>query len=301
MERLPFDEIRYINAHVDYEDRITKKSFFNRCFLLPGNEANICEQVENEGVLRLQDDRASKVTLLSEDVAGNRSEALFWIKYRPKEVQQDPESHNYFLLQREENAIDNGQLYVYFPEDSFYEDVYLDYQMSAELSDNVYSAIHHLHNYKTPVHTSFDIAIRPTNLPNELKDKAFVAYCDRNGNISNVGSEWKNDRLWGKSKTFGDYYIKVDTVAPRIENVNFRKNMRGRPQFTFKISDNFSGNALDYRATVDGEWILMQHDAKTRRLIHRFDGRISSGEHQFRLEVSDELGNEEVFERKFVR
>ena len=301
MERFGFDESRYINAHLDYEDRVTKKSYFNRCFLLPGNKLGIYDQVQNEGILRLQDDQASKVTLLSEDIAGNRSEAQFWIKYRPKDVQQAPKLHNYFLLQREENAIDNGQLYVHFPDSSFYEDVYLDYQMSLEASDNVYSAVHHLHNYKTPIHRSFDIAIRPTDLPNNLIDKAFVAHCDKGGNITNVGHEWKNERLWGKARTFGDYYIKVDTIAPRIENVSFRKNMRGRPQFTFKISDNFSGGDLSYRATVDGEWILLEHDAKTRRIFHKFDGRIASGEHQFRLEVTDGLGNEKVFESTFVR
>lgn len=305
MNRLAFDELRYINAHLDYKDRITKKSYFNRCFLLPGNQSKIYQKVQNNGILRLQDDRASEIVLLSKDIEGNTSKARFWLKYRPQEVQKEKVNYNYLLPYREESAIDNGQLYVYFPKPSFYQDVLLDYQMSEEESDNVYSTVHHLHNHLTPVHQSFDIAIKPKNLPERLKDKAFVAYCDKNGNITNIGSQWKYDRLWGEARTLGDFYIKVDTIPPRIRNVSFKQNMRGRGQFSFTINDNYSSGglakSLQYDAYVNDEWILMEHDAKSSRITHRFDGRIPAGTHEFKLVVTDAMGNESVYESSFTK
>lgn len=305
MNRFSFDESRYINAHLDYIDRMTKKSYFNRCFLLPGNQVNIYRNVQNRGILRLQDDQASEIVLLSKDIMGNVSTAKFWLKYRPKEVKEEPVIYNYFLPYREENAIDNGELYVHFPANSFYEDLPLNYQITEEESDNIYSAVHHLHNYLTPVHQSFDIAVKPKNLPERLKDKAFVAYCDKNGNITNIGSEWRYDRLWGKARILGDFYIKVDTIPPRIRNVSFQENMRGKSQFSFTIQDNYSSGGLaksmQYNAYVDGEWLLMEHDGKSRRITHRFDGRIPNGTHKFRLEVKDAMGNESVFESEFTR
>ncbi|MEM9850220.1 MAG: M23 family metallopeptidase, partial [Bacteroidota bacterium] len=238
METFSFDELLYINAHLDYEDRVTKKSYFNRCYRLPGNELSIYDAEQQHGVIRLQDQNATKIILLSEDLAGNVSKAIFWLKYRPRTVDTTKE-FNYFLPYSDENAIDNGQLYLYFPAGSFYENLYLNYQMTLEDSDNIHSAVHQIQDYRTPVHRYFDIAIRPTNLADEWKGRAFVAHCDKNGNITNVGHEWKNERLWGKSRILGDYYIMIDTIAPSIQVSSFTQNMRGKSRMTFKVSDNF--------------------------------------------------------------
>ena len=51
---------------------------------------------------------------------------------------------------------------------------------------------------------------------------------------------------------------------------------------------------------MDGQWILMEYDAKNDLLIHRFDGRIPAGQHTLRLEVSDHVGNKKVYEREFT-
>ena len=74
---------------------------------------------------------------------------------------------------------------------------------------------------------------------------------------------------------------------------------------SFKVDDNFEAarnvDEFTYEATVDGQWILMEFDAKKDLLHHYFDGRIGPGEHQFKLVVRDNQGNEQVLERSFVR
>ena len=81
--------------------------------------------------------------------------------------------------------------------------------------------------------------------------------------------------------------------------------MKGYSKMTFKIKDNYktTGRAvgMKYKATVDGDWILMEYDSKKDLLIHRFDSKITSGEHILKLSVTDDRGNEKVFERKFIR
>ncbi|MEL6944383.1 MAG: hypothetical protein AAFO82_17105, partial [Bacteroidota bacterium] len=256
------------------------------------------EEMMEDGMLRLSEGRSSKITLISEDITGNTSKAEFWVKHRAKAAVQ-PGKFNYFLPYDDENAIDNGQLYLYFPKGSFYEDLYLNYQMTLDDSDNIFSAVHQVQDYKTPVHSYYDIAIKPIDLPYGMESKAFVAHCDKDGDITNVGHEWKYERLWGRSKNLGDHYIMIDTISPTIRPSSFTYNMRGKGQMSFKVTDNYS--SFDYEAFVDGEWILMEHDAKTKRVFHRFDGRIGKGEHLLLFKVTDALGNEQVFERKFVR
>lgn len=304
MERFSFAQTRYLNAHLDYEDRILSKSYINRCFVLPGNQLSIYDHLDNRGIMRLQPNRATKITLVAEDIFGNQSRCIFWLKYRPAPI-PEKKTYNYVLPYNSENAIDNGEVYLYFPEGSFYQTLYLNYRMSEDNSYNVYSKVHHIQNYKTPVHHNFDIAIRPKAIPESLKNKAFVAYCSTSGSITNIGSLWKYDRFWGKGNTLGDYYIMLDTVPPTIRTVTFYKDMREKSTMTFRIWDNFStgGNAkkLAYKGTVDGKWVLMEFDKKTNRLTYRLDERVQSGEHLFRLELLDAMGNQSVFESSFIR
>jgi hypothetical protein len=304
METFNFAESRYINAHLDYEEQVSKKSYFNRCYRLPGNNLSIYQKKVNDGVIKLSKQKASKITILSEDQAGNYSTLEFWVKRatvkEPKSI-----SFNYLLPYDEENIINNDALYLYFPKRSLYENLYLKYSASTDQSANMYSAVHHVHDYTTPVHRYYDIGIRPIGLPDSLHAKAFIAYCDKNNNITNCSGKWKEGRLVAKVRDLGDFSIMTDTKAPTIKAVNFKKNMRGFNQMSFKVTDNFETarnvTYFDYEATIDGRWILLEYDSKKDMLTHRFDEQTTKGEHVLRLEVTDSRGNREVFERGFVR
>ncbi len=303
--RFSFDQTRYMNAHVDYEEVMTRKSYLNRCYTLPGNQlTSLYDKVVNNGVVELAPDETARITLVSKDIKGNETKAQFFLRQKGTLVEKQ-KTYNYFLPYNDESIIDNGLLYLYFPKGCFYENLYLNYHIADEASDNIFSAIHQISNYKTPVQQYFDVALQPINLPNPLKNKAFVAYCSTSGSITNVGATWKNDRLWGKSRTLGNYCIMLDTVPPSVKIVDFQQDMRRKSQMVFSISDNFrtdgDAKALSFSATVDGEWILMEYDAKTARLFHRFDGNIAAGQHQLRLEVVDAMGNKRILERSFIR
>ncbi len=304
-ERFAFHQTRGINAHMDYEERVTKKSYFNRCYLLPGNQLPFYKNVINRGVVQLSKNKATKITMVTEDISGNTTRLIFWAKQSQTQTAISEKRFNYVLPYDDESAIDNGALYLYFPKKSLYETLYLDYKTSTDYSENVHSAVHHIHNSRTPLHKYCDIAIEPTTLPSHLRDKAFVANCGKKNSITNMGNKWKDGRLWGKTRNFGDFCIMVDTVPPTIKPQTFQSNMRGKNRMTFRIDDNYStgGSAkgLDYRATVDGQWILMEYDAKNDRLLHRFDGRIPAGQHQLRIVLTDAVGNRREYEADFTR
>ncbi len=304
METFDFGESRYINAHLDYEEQVAKKSYFNRCYTLPGNRLSIYPEQKNDGVIKLHKNKASKITMVSEDLGGNKSKLEFWVK-RKKVKPADTNPYNYLLPYNEENIINNESIYLYFPARCLYENLYMEYHSTRDKSANVYSSVHHIHNYKTPVHRYFDIGIKPVGLPDSLRSKAFIAYCDKKNIISNCGGKWKDGKLQTKVRDLGDYSIMTDTEAPKIIPKNFKSNMKGFNTMSFKITDNFKAaknvTYLDYRATVDGKWILMEYDAKNDMITHRFDGSIKPGAHVLRLTVEDSCGNKKVFKRDFKR
>lgn len=304
METFAFSESRYINAHLDYEEQVSKKSYFNRLFRLPGNKLSIYEDQASKGLIQLSNAKATKIRMEVEDVEGNESVLEFWAK-RGTVKEPDSEPFNYVLPYNEENVIDNNTIRIHFPRGTFYENLYMKYRTSRDDSQNVYSLIYHLHDYKTPVHKYYDLTIEPNNLPAALRSKAFIAYCGKNQEMFNCGGTWKEGKLKAKVRDLGDFCIMVDQKAPTITPVRFRSNMKGYNRMTFKIKDNYqtTGRAKDmsYRATVDGQWILLEYDSKNDLLIHRFDDKISSGQHTLKLVVADNRGNEKVFERTFTR
>ncbi len=309
LESFSFEESRYINAHCDYVERVTKNSYYNRCYSLPGNNLSIYRHKANNGVVELQEGQTSKITMVAADVAGNNSTLEFWVKRKPETANLlQPvanKNYDYILPFNEGNMIRTEGLYLHMPPGTLYQDLYLKYDVSPERSNGYYSAVHHLNNSKTPVHNFFDIGIRPTkSIPAELKPKVFVAYCE-GSKVLNCGGRWEDGLLRAKVRGLGEYAILVDETAPVIKQVVFGQNMQNYKQFTFKISDNVAAapnvESLSFDAHVDGQWILMEYDKKNGTITHRFDGVITPGEHNFRLVVRDAVGNEAVFERKFFR
>ncbi len=304
-ESFSFGETRYINAHCDYEERVTKKSYFNRCYSLPGNKLSIYGKKVNQGIIKLHKDKAAKISMVAADANGNSSKLEFWVK-RGKVVQPKRPPFNYFLSYKEENVIDKPSLYLHFPKGTFYENLYMRYESIRENTSEYFSEIHSVHDYKTPVQKYFDIGIFPTvYIPEEKKKKAIVGYCETDGTIISYGGSWQEGKLFAKVRALGDYCILIDDVPPIIEPVIFHKTMKGYSKMVFKISDNFptagKAKSLSYRATVDGNWILMEFDGKKDLLTHRFDERIGPGEHHLKLVVKDDRGNRQVFERTFLR
>ena len=305
METFAFHESRYINAHLDYAEQQQHKAYFNRCFALPGNRLSIYDHQVDHGIIPLSKERATKVRMVAEDAAGNATELLFWVK-RSEVVAPERGSFNYVLPYDEKNVIDNGALSLTLPEGSLYDNLYLQYQSAYDPSHGIYSSVHHLHRDKTvPLHQYVELGIRPVGLPADLRDKAFVAKCEKDNAVVNCGGEWKGEQLVTKVRSFGDYCIMTDDVPPTIEPIALANNMKGYNRMSFKIFDNYAtaGNVrgLRYEGRIDGQWVLFEYDGKKDLITHYFDERTGSGSHQLDLTVTDALGNVASLQRTFTR
>jgi len=197
METFAFNESRYINAHLDYEEQVAKKSYFNRMFRLPGNKLSIYNDQETKGLITLSSTKTKKVRMEVEDVEGNESILEFWVK-RSKVKDPVSEAFNYLLPYNEENIIDNQTIRIHFPLGTFYENIYMKYRTSRDDSQHVYSPVYHIHDYKTPVHTYYDLSIEPSGLPETLRSKAFIAYCEPGQKMVNCGGTWREGKLKAK-------------------------------------------------------------------------------------------------------
>ena len=295
MDEISFDETRYINAHMDYPEREQKKSYYNRCFRLPGNQLSIYEANEYNGVINVTSKKAIEVKYIVTDLNDNVSELTSWLKKSQQEMEFDRETYQYLLFHDKENQIDRVDLKLFFPKGSLYRNLEMQFLVSTDSSYNIFSNVYHLHDYLTPLHKYFDIAIKPNVELGQLKEKAFIGNCGDSQKYTNCGGTWEGEMLATKTSQLGNFCIMLDTIPPRIQPVRFSKNWSSLSSVSFKIDDNFDvgkgGKGLSYEAYLDDQWILMSYNGKTETITYRFDEYLQPGEHVFKLLVTDGLGN----------
>lgn len=304
-EAFDFDESRYINAHIDYAARKKYGAWFHRCFVLPGDKLSNYTQTPTMGAIQLFKDRPVKIQVQIKDAAGNSNTLIFWALRDENAMETFISTPFQFELPYDaDSRIDLDGFSMALSKGTLYEDLGFQYSTTVDESSGMYSMMHHLQDDRTPVHKYFDLSIRPNNVPARLRSKAVIANCGE-GRPDNCGGTWQGDMLKTRVRSFGDYCVMVDTVPPSISPVVFSRDMRKRSAMAFRISDNFAisgaADGLQYRGTVDGKWVLFEYDKKRARITYTFDEHVGHGEHQLRLAVIDDRGNERVFEGKFLR
>lgn len=306
-EKCGFDETRYLNAHVDYLEHYTRQYFFHRAFRLPGDQLKMYESLQNDGIIPLSmtDSACKKITLLATDVMGNTTTLSFVV--RPKAQTNFPTAKPYtylFPFDKESVIKPDSSAFFYFPKGCFYENLNIRFGQSYT-EGGQYSQTYQLHEVQTPIQYDFRIGIKPLNLPDSLRSKAFIAYCTRtNGQTTTCGGTWDKDGfLTTKNSKFGNYSIEVDRTPPTIKPEDFAMKMTKSDMLSFKISDNIEGRPVRYRAEMDGQWFLMELDGKYDLLYCYLKDLPSplntEGEHNLKLTVTDDRGNAKIFERKF--
>lgn len=300
-----FAETRYLNAHIDYAGRIKHNRFMHRLHLLPNNRFSMYEKIRKNGLVRFQEDETKHIRLEAADFHGNVSSTTFFLQYKKPEnpfVFELGENVYTFPFGKK-NTISAPELKLEFPANAFYDTVLFKYHWTPSLKPGIHSAIHNLHNPTVPVHQFFDISIKLHDLPEMLKPKAYLAYEDFNGNTAyRSASLTKDGWLKGRSRELGKFYALLDTVPPMVEplNLHANKNMRNEKEIRVRIRDRESG-IKDYTPTINGEWILMEYDAKNDLLTYTFREDFPEGEHAFKLIVTDNVNNQNSIEIKFRR
>ena len=305
MERISFDETRYLNCHIDYETKKNGGGLLQKCFADLGNQLNIYNNVVNRGIIDLSDGTIHNITFEVEDVEKNQSTLSFMIQYDANASAGTFKEVNYAAKfnYSTDNIFENENLKIFMPYGALYDDLEFEYETKSPTAEaNVYSQYHYLHDSKTPVQKYFDISIKPITLPYELYDKAVVAYDTSGGRTKSVGGTWEGNFLKAESREFGKYFITIDNTPPSVKGINIAngKDMSKNTQIIMSMTDNLSG--IDsYNAYIDDQWVLMHYDQKSSRLRYYFDERCSRGQHVFKLVVKDERQNETIYTAKFTR
>ena len=303
LSKFSFDHSRALNAMLDYDIYLCKKTRFQKSCVAPNNPLTIFKEQKNNGTITIANNETKPINYLVSDFNKNSAMLSFNI------LGKKPEAINIatirakvdtILKYSDDNILDKHNIMVSFPKGVLYNDLHLQYQEKPALKNSL-TPVYQIHNGYTPIHDFIEVSIKVGRITEEQRKKVVLVNIDQNGAISSKGGEWRNNYLTAKSKVLGGFTIMLDTVAPTINPINIfaNKNMAGNSSIICTMSDNLSG-IKTYRGEIDGKWILMDYDGKTSKLTYFFDN-LPNGNHSFKLEVTDFGNNKTVMEIPFIR
>src|SRR5690606_13659830 len=245
------------------------------------------QNVRNQGKLNIEDSLNYVYSIKVLDFEGN--ERLIRIPIQGKHpgttISRAQNATEHFVYANQPYNIEENGIDIYIPKGSLYEDTYLDIKFGNESVS--------FHKDDTPIHSNITIGFDVSKYSPAEREKMFIARIGYGGRPYYNSTTKKGDRFTAGVRTFGEYGLRSDVKPPAITPVNFKNGqwISEKKELVIRITDDLSG-INSYRATVNGKFILMEHEYKNSTLTHYFsDGVVTDTENKLKLVVTDNVGN----------
>ncbi|RTY71196.1 M23 family metallopeptidase [Flavobacterium sp. LB2P53] len=291
-----FDEMRYINALIDYPRYKKTQQRVQKLFMKTPYNLSIIQADENKGVLQITPNLASLYRIEVSDFFGNKKIIAIPIQYDllPTVISPEPAVSNYFVNANVDSNFALENMSVFFPAGTFYDD----FNMNFDVKNDILW----LHDDTVPAHSNFTVSIEDTKATELQREKMFIGRIE--GKSTNYNPTYRKDNVFStKVKILGKYALVSDTVAPKITmNAPVEgKWISTQKTIQLSISDDLSG-IKSYNGYLNGKWVLFEYDNKTRKITHYFsDGIVAEGANDLKVIVTDNVGNSTTFETRFFR
>jgi len=291
-----FDEMRYVNAFIDYSRYKKTQQRIQKLFMKTPYKLSIIKTDETNGIISVVPNLMALYRIEVSDFFGNATTVSIPIKYelQPSIISQEPVLSKYLVKANKDCNFSKENMSVLFPAGTFYDDFNLNFDVK---NDTLF-----LHDDTVPAHSNFTISIEDNKHTEAQREKLFIGLIERI-KTSYVPSFQKDAVFTAKVKTLGKYALVLDTIAPKI---NIAKPIEGKwltdkKTFQLTISDSLSG-IKSYNGYLNGNWILFEYDNKTKKITHDFsDGIVAEGANELKVVVIDNVGNSTTFETHFFR
>ena len=296
LDKIPFEDTRYLNSFIDYKEWKTKRSFVMKSKVDPGNKLDVYKQVVNRGIITIDQERPYRCVYTLRDAFGNKTVLEFTIQGKKHTFKSEEPCDTLLAYNRPYTGMYEGAR-IDIPEDAFYEDVPFTYR--SEERSGYLSALHVVHTPEVPVHKSYTLRVKIDADTIADKQKYYMASIQPGGGEGALVGKYDDGWYEISTNTFGTFAVKADTVAPTIRPLS-PENWVRNGSVKFRIGDSQSGIAR-FRGTIDGAYALFEYDAKSATLSYKIDRqRVAKGkEHELVMTVTDNCGNQQQYTRKF--
>ena len=301
---LTFQDGKKIDLLIDYKAYNIDKIRIKKLYQNINSKFSFLENGDNYGLFNVVEDSLYNIKIIFEDINKNKSIVSMIIKGSKNEnrfdfSESDIESKLYHPDLEYEKKYENLKFKI--PKNAFYEPTELNF------------------DYKLDTISIKRFTKAPKNglkleflIPKNLDSINLRQTCVGKLNINNKGEKNKLQYVFGnkndsliivKPMSGGKYFLTKDTIPPSIKPVNFKnkKWVTNLSTLEIRVDDEFSG-IKKYTASINGKWILMEHEPKRKLLFFEFDDlNFDKAELKFNLHVEDMVGNENAFEAIIYR
>ena len=297
-ERFAFDQTHAINAYIDYPEFLRSGRFIQKCFILPGSKITLYPQSIDRGVVSFNDDSVHTVEYVVKDIAGNTSTLSLKVRSSGKAEHLAYKPTGTLFKYDQKNDFSTDKVKISIPEGNLYDDLNFTFATLPK-KPGAFSETYQIANRYTSINDSYDLWIKPDTTGGHWRgDKAVIV---NTAGVCEV-STYEDGYVEAQPHSFGDFYVKLDTVPPFIIPINIinGSNMAAKKTISLRIGDSLSG-VKTYYGYIDGTWVLMQWDYKTKVLSYTFDDNFIPGKHTFELTVTDQKDNSSTFKADFYK
>ena len=292
-----FDESRYINNFIDYERFHLMGQRVQKLFQISDYPLSIVAGNKKDGIIKVQPGTNYTYRVELYDFHGNKVELVIPIEfaYQEAKIEKTLQKTPYFVKAKNEAIFEKNNVSVQIPENAFYSNFYLNFDVSNDILT--------LHDDSVPVHKNITITFNDVQgLSEEQLAKTYIATLD--GYKLDYNKTYRKGNTFSiKTKTLGKYKLAQDVTPPRIYNVNFVEGKTLSTQKTISVSvTDLQSDINTYNGYLNGKWILLEYDYKTKKLVHNLDDKICvEGRNDLKIVVTDNLQNSTTFESYFFR
>ena len=279
-----FEESIKIKTLIDYKYYIKNNERIIKLFIDQGNDLSIYSQNIDEGYLDVKN-KFSEFLIKLSDLKNNNLYIKIPIEFgdftSPVSFDYDEELNKSIDNQLEHNFnFENSKIKI--PRNTFLKDVNLKLSSSQD-------SLKILNPY-IPVFKNISVEFK--NISDSKGN--YLAFKDQNNNESFATSTInKNDFFNLKTKSLGTYFIKKDTIPPKIRLQNFKDGdwITNKKNIKIKILDDETG-IKNYNVWINGKWMLFEYEYKKNELVYNFDSYFENNvDNKIFIRIEDMVGN----------
>lgn len=297
VETFSFSESKFINLHIDYQHYKKYRRRYQKTYKETQNKLSTYHDLINNGKINVKNGFTYSVEIIAKDFAGNTTSIKIPVSGKKSNsiFSKPKDSTNFKIIAKNFNKFKQKNVTIAFPKNTFYNDVYLDFKVEKGIAK--------IHTPTIPLDKRFTLTFNVSKYSETEKQHLYIANLEYPKYPRYQYTRKKDSTFFTTTKILGNYALVADVIKPKVKLLYF-KDQQWISKFKtlqVKISDIGSG-IQNWRATIDGKWILMQYNHKKRVLTYNFnDKKLVGSKHIFKIVVSDNVGNTNSLSATFFK
>ena len=282
-----FAESKYLNLLIDYKYYKNYKRRVQKTFKVPKNKLSIYADLVNNGNINIKEHLNYTIEIIAKDFNGNTSAIKIPVKGASSNAlfKKQLDTTAFKITAKNFHKFKEKNVTIAFPKNTFYEDVYLNF--------SVVDGIAKIHTPTIPLDKSYTLTFNVATYTDAEKEQLYIANIEYPKYPRYVYTRKKDSTFYTTTKTLGSYTLKKDIVKPIAKILYVKNNQWISKANTLKVKIKDADSGIkEWRATIDGLWVLMQYNHKKKILTYNFkDAKLLGSKHLFKIVVIDNVGN----------